>query len=79
MKMQDAVEGDLIPLSKLEEVTDWQRITKVRSDGLNSLSDSLFPSQYHKLNNTPGEQTCGDHAFVDEFVTSSVAMKTVMQ
>ncbi|KAF9268412.1 CGI-121-domain-containing protein [Marasmius fiardii PR-910] len=47
-------------------------------DKLEELTDWERIKKYYKLNITE-EQTCGDHAFVDDFVTSSVAMKTVMQ
>ncbi|KAI0759741.1 CGI-121-domain-containing protein [Trametes elegans] len=64
--MRSVVEGTLSPLEELSRITDWASIKK-----------------YYKLNGEPAVQEASkdparEHFIVDEIVTSSVAMKSVM-
>ncbi|KAF5390473.1 hypothetical protein D9757_005239 [Collybiopsis confluens] len=67
-KMKKAVDGVAVPFSGLQDLTDWDRVKK-----------------YHKLDKETRERESGGadrdsiRAFIDNVVTSSVAMKTVMQ
>ncbi|KXN90555.1 hypothetical protein AN958_04227 [Leucoagaricus sp. SymC.cos] len=66
LRMKKVVDGDLVPLSQLREVTDWSTIKK-----------------YHKLANEPSLKAAGgdlavEFSVIDNIVTSTVAMKSVM-
>ena len=63
------VDGTRAPFSELERITDWGRIRKV-CDSIHAFSD--LKKQYHKLGSDV------DAAKIDNIVTSSVAMKSVM-
>ena len=84
--MQAAVDGILSPLSELSKITDWPSIRKVGSC-LFSPYRLCFTQrscdQYNKLNGEPALQVAGtdvqrQQSIIDEIVTSSVAMKSVM-
>lgn len=83
-RMHAVVQGNMVPLSNLSQVTDWARVKKVRPhiSSLNGLPHPLG-AQTHKLNNEIAvREVSGDiereHAVIDEIVISSVAMKSVM-
>ncbi len=76
------LEATLSPFFELETVTDWASIKRVR---LVYIAWSLFNSrlQYYKLNGEviikeAAKDPPKEHAIIDEIVTSSVAMKSVM-
>ncbi|KAI8984890.1 CGI-121-domain-containing protein [Trametes punicea] len=65
-RMSSVVDGTLTPLDQLAQITDWATVKK-----------------YHKLNGEPALKEVADdpnqeRMIVDEIVTSSVAMKSVM-
>ncbi|KAH9887742.1 CGI-121-domain-containing protein [Cubamyces lactineus] len=65
-RMASIVDGTLAPLDDLAKVTDWASVKK-----------------YHKLNGEPAlkdaaKDPARERVIVDEIVTSSVAMKSVM-
>ncbi|KAH6879654.1 kinase binding protein CGI-121-domain-containing protein [Coprinopsis sp. MPI-PUGE-AT-0042] len=63
--MKDVVIGDIVPFDELKDVTDWASVKK-----------------YHKLNSEPAIKNLkgnAEHSTVDKIVTSTVAMKSVMQ
>ncbi|KAF8905833.1 hypothetical protein CPB84DRAFT_1771294 [Gymnopilus junonius] len=65
--MAGAVQGDIVPLSELERVTDWASIKKYHK--LNS------EVAIKEVVNDP----IREKAIVDNIVVTSVAMKSVMQ
>ncbi|OSD01986.1 CGI-121-domain-containing protein [Trametes coccinea BRFM310] len=65
-RMNAVVEGTLTPLDQLAQITDWASVKK-----------------YYKLNSEPAlkelaKDPVRERLYVDEIVTSSVAMKSVM-
>ena len=83
--MKEVVEGDLIVLDRLKEITDWSSIRKVcQVQGSAHICSSQNDfSQYYKLNNDTAvsalqKNPARQNAVVDELVTSFVAMKSVM-
>ena len=81
--MASVIEGDLVPFDKLADVTDWSSIKKVRVT-LHSYVSICSPwPQYYKLNGEPAlkavsKDPAQERRVVEEIVTSSVAMKSVM-
>ncbi len=78
--MQSVVKGDLVPISDLQNITDWGNVKKVRNTrGAFVHALLLSVLQYNKLNNEPALKGAGpkEKYVVNEIVISSVAMKSV--
>ena len=82
-QMEDVVEGALVSMDELSNITDWTSLRKV-CHMLRELGFHLLKwSQYYKLNTDPAVSALAQniekqHVVGDELVTSFVAMKSVM-
>jgi len=84
--MNAVADGRMIPLSDLDQVTDWSSIKKVchlLPTFQTLLTNPNLIIQLHKLEaepaiiNAAGNVAC-ERAIIDNIVTSSVGMKSVM-
>ena len=84
-RMSVVVSGMLSPLETLADITDWASVKKVcrvcGQSGMRPGTEAIL--QYHKLNGEPAlkavaKDPARERVMVEEIVTSSVAMKSVM-
>jgi hypothetical protein len=83
-RMKAVVNGEETPLEHISQFTDWSSVKKVSGPCLSASPPTLMVLQYHKLNDEPAikaasKDTQAEHALVDDFVVSGVAMKSVLQ
>ncbi|KAG9075440.1 hypothetical protein FS749_012897 [Ceratobasidium sp. UAMH 11750] len=69
--MKAAVQGEEVPLEKLDEITDWSLVTKY-------YKVSNDPAVVDQTKEQKGELSDDAKATINEIVVSSVAMKNVM-
>ena len=78
------VSGKLSPLEELSTITDWASVKKAINCRLTAHRMLINSNgQYYKLNNEPALKAVAkdpsrERSVIDEIVTSSVAMKSVM-
>lgn len=84
-RMKKVVQGDLVPLDTLADITDWAAIKKagVCIESEFRSCSCILVVQYYKLNGEPAvkaleKNSVRQNTIVDELVTSFVAMKSVM-
>ena len=79
-KMKEVIDGTLVPLVELKNVTDWSSVKKVCV--LDFFTVQLlfthFPLKYHKLNDEAAVKGSKELEIIDNIVISSVATKSVM-
>jgi EKC/KEOPS complex subunit CGI121/TPRKB len=80
--MSTVVQGTLVPMSALADLTDWVAVKKVGGSICTSKLCWLHVFQYNKLGGDPiikeiQDDPTREHSLIDNIVVSLVAMKSV--